>query len=451
MDFEVLIAGAGPAGCLAARELARRGFRVGLFDPGTREDLGKPIIVEVDLDFFSRAGVSPPSEPEIPYHPRCTRIFSARGREAFRFTGRHPPALWLDRFARRLLGEAERAGARFFGGYRARETVRKGNRVSGAILDHQGRREEVRARLVIDATGFEASLVRTLDPEAGIPFRDDPRDCVLAANYLHGIDAVQAAEAVREGRQQTEETWVWLGTSGSYSTLFSHLSLSRNRAYLLAGQKADFAGPPVGEAVQAFQQRQGYFRERISGGTGRIRISRPLDRLAADGFLAIGEAASLVIPINGSGVGTALLSADLAARVSARALRDGEPTTASLWSFAAGFMRSQGADLAACDAIRLVTESMSSDQFAAMLEGGLSGSDDIRNLNRGQPFSFSPFSLPRRLRAMAKNPGLIAPLGRMGASALQVRALYRKYPETYDPATLAAWREKARRLFPRRG
>ncbi len=447
MDFDAIVIGAGPAGCIAARDLARKGLQVGLFESAPREKLGRPIIVEVERAIFRHVDLMPPAGDEIPYHPRCIRFISPRGREAFILRGAPCTSLFLDRFARRLLEEAEAAGVRFFGGYRAKRAVIDGGRVCGAVFAHRRRREEVRARLSIDATGFEAALARTLDPDLGLVMRDDPRDVVVAANFYHRIDPDKAVRAVHSGLHGDDEIRARVGTFGSYSTKFSYLSLHRQRAYILIGHKADFAGPPLQELIDDFRSRQGYYGKRLHGGEGPIRIARTLDSLVCDGFMVVGEAASMVIPVNGSGVASALLAGHMAARAAAKALRNGRPTTEALWPYAARYHRGRGSVLAVFDAVRHMTEALSPDQIADMMESGFSGPDDILRASSPRPFSFSPPSLVHRVRGLVRHPTLIRPILKTAKAALAIGRHYQRYPEQYDWAEFEAWAEKSRRIF----
>jgi len=450
-DFDVLVAGAGPSGCLAARDLGLQGFRVGLLDRSPRQTLGTPVVVEVEQDIFQRVGLRPPAEREIPYHARTARVFSSRNVEAYAVDAMPTVALRLDGFSRRLLREAEQASVSFLGAHTVDRLLWDGGRVCGAVVRHEDQPREIRARLVLDATGFQAALVRALDPALGFGFEASAGDVVRAANALHRIDPEAARRAVRAGLHADEELRIRLGTLGAYSTEFSFLSIRNNRAYILIGHKDAYDAPPMAELMRAFTRSQGYYRKRLHGGESRIRIANILDRLVCDGFMVLGEAACMVIPINGSGVSSGLLAAHLAARTAGEALRcgNGTPGTASLWPYAARYQRSRGAILASYSAIRLMTESLGEHRVDAMLESGLSRAEDLINANVPRLFALSPASVAGRLKALIRHPGMIPPVVR-GVTAMQaLHRHYLRYPERFDPASFQRWRERRIRIYSR--
>jgi flavin-dependent dehydrogenase len=59
----------------------------------------------------------------------------------------------------------------------------------------------------------------------------------------------------------------------------------------------------------------------------------------ADNILVAGEAAGLVNPLNGEGIGTAVLSGELAARHAVAALQQSEFTAGYLWGYARDLRR----------------------------------------------------------------------------------------------------------------
>jgi flavin-dependent dehydrogenase len=448
MDFDAIVVGAGPAGCLAARDLAHGGWKVGLFDAAPRERIGRPLSVEVESSVFRRVALTPPQREEIPYQPRRVQVFTGRHRPAFVVRRDLPTvALYLDQFVAKLLAEAERGGVQLFDEHEASRAMVSAQRVTGAVFRHRDAAQEVSARLVIDATGFGAEVVRRLDPVLGMRFEHDSRDVVLAANCLHDVDPDEAAEAVAAGLHGDEEVWATLGPFGAFSTEYSYLSIRKRLAYVLIGTKADFEGPPLHSLVASFRRRQGYFAECVYGGEGRIRVCRSLDRLVTSGFMVIGEAACTVHPLLGSGVTSALLSGHLAAIVANQALANPAPTTSDLWRYAARYQRGRGAVLASFDAARRVFESLSEADLAALLASGVVGPQDYVAVQSARRFSLAPTAVLRRTVGLARRPRLLPSVARLAAVANAVYRHYRRYPETFDAKQFASWRQTSQRLF----
>jgi len=354
-------------------------------------------------------------------------------------------SLYLDRFSRKLAGLAEAAGARVHFGWKATAPLVEGTAVVGATFDTPEGSRDLHARIVVDATGFAAALLRGLPPELGLDGPDDPRDEVVAATRLHRIDAARAEAAVSEGLQGDEEIWASVGGIGNYSTEFRHLSLRHERAYVLVGVKADRA-PEIPGALAVHLERLGGVGAPLHAGGGRIRVRHARHRLVADGFLLAGESACMVIPMNGSGVASGLTAATSAAKVMDDALRAADTSTAALWPYAAAWQRGRGAALAAMDRMRLGMEALP-EGLAAALFDGFSGPEDAVATNAGALPGVSARGLLRRGRALTRHPRLVAPMARIGVGSATVLAHHRRFPETWDAERFEAWSERSRRLL----
>ena len=446
MDFDVIIAGAGPTGCVIARDLARAGWRVALCDAARRERLGRQVIIEVEDAAFARAGLSLPGGDEVPYHGRCARMLTASGREAFVVQQGVPAtSVYLDRFARKLADGAEQTGAVVLDGWTATRPLVAGGAVVGVRFETPEGSAEPRARVVVDATGFDAALLTGLDPDLGMEVHDDPRDEVVAATRQHRLDPIRAAAALRDGHQGDEEIWATLGRLGPYSTEFRHLSMRRGLGYVLVGLKADQARE-IPAALAEHVERIGGVGPPLHAGGGRIRVRHARHRLVADGFLLAGESARMVIPMNGSGVASGLMAATCSARVIDAALRVGDVSTAALWPYAAGWQRGRGATLAGLDRVRIGYEALPARRAEGLFDG-FSGPEDAVASNAGELPPIRLRTLARRGRGLARHPRLFAPMARIGVATAAVLAHHRRFPRRWDAAAFAAWSRRSRRLL----
>jgi len=448
LDFDVVVVGAGPGGCVAARDLTKAGFKVALFDSDTRETLGKSILLDAEKLMFDVVNVPRPSPDEIPYHQVATRFFSGRGKELFLITDAHPSyASHLDKVVRRMLAETEKSGVQFFGSHRALKAVISGGKVRGVVFQNGDKEQEVRAKLVIDATGFNAALVRKLPPEMGIEFEEKPGDIVVAENHLCETMPGKAEEAVKNNLHRDEEVWNKLGAFGCYSTQYSHLSLKNRRAYILVGRKAEYGKPTPAEIIEQYKQKQGYFGKTLVAGKGNIRIRHSLDQLVADGFMVIGEAACMVIPAHGSGFSSAQYAGHLAAKAATTALKNNDASTAALWPYAREYQSGRGAILASYAVVRLVVDGLVPDQMANMMESGIMSKADVYSAFVPAIAKISPGTIPARIIGMARHRDLIKPIIKLARNTVAVTKLYPQYPATFDPAAFNAWKAKAKAIF----
>ena len=76
---DLVVVGAGCAGCVAARRTAERGFKVLLLDRSPRAELGHPWVNGVERTVFGRLGIAAPSGEETMPSPLVSRLLSPSG------------------------------------------------------------------------------------------------------------------------------------------------------------------------------------------------------------------------------------------------------------------------------------------------------------------------------------------------------------------------------------
>jgi flavin-dependent dehydrogenase len=451
-DFDVIIAGAGPGGCLAALRLAQNGFSVGLFDSESEDKVGKKIVLAVEKDIFKTVGLAYPKGDMLAYEHERERIFSPNGRECFQIECKDypmPVAIHLDRFTKAIFAQALDSGVEFYAGYRAVAPLCSANRVYGARFESAHGTADVKARLVIDATGYSAALARNLPAAFDMRFKESSSDIVSAANRFYTIDYDMAASAAEKGLQGAEELWNRMGKLGVYSTFLTCLSLRNGEAYILTGCKKSFETPDISAraAADSFMEEQGYYNEKISSAESMIRISNSLDAPVADGFMAIGEAACQTVTIHASGVASSLYAGHLAARTAANALNAGDMSVRALWPYAAAYQTTRGAIISGLEVTRQTVDRLSVEDVNILIESGIMHKEDyIGGVLVNEP-AITAASIPDRMDGFLKHPAYITVLLKMGLTAQKVSKHYKKYPDRYDLQAFSEWRDEKDKLF----
>jgi flavin-dependent dehydrogenase len=201
------------------------------------------------------------------------------------------------------------------------DILRTNGRVTGVVCRAGGREREIRARVVVGADGFDSVVARRL----GFYRHDSSRWFVATRGYYRGLDVAPRTVEVHFVRD-TLPGFLWIFPTGdgmaNVGLGLVHRDLKRRRVRLR----------DVHEAVlQSPRFRDRFARaERVGNVHGwNLPTPDPRRTLAGDGFLLVGDAAGLVDPFSGEGIGNALASARVAGDVIAQSIRDGEPDCAT--------------------------------------------------------------------------------------------------------------------------
>lgn len=159
MDAEVVIIGAGPAGSLAARQLARKGHSVFLLEE--HAEVGRPVHCAglIGIEGLRNNGISP--RPEVVIQRVRQSIFHAPSGAQLHLAKAEPHAFVLhrDRLDSQLAQEAEAAGAKLHLGTRVTQVRRErdGMRLN---IENKGQAAELRTQFVVNAEGINAQLMK---------------------------------------------------------------------------------------------------------------------------------------------------------------------------------------------------------------------------------------------------------------------------------------------------
>jgi flavin-dependent dehydrogenase len=307
---DVLVAGAGPGGSATAALLAGAGWSVLAVDRAEfpRDKACSEYMSPETVRILSRLGVTEALEragavPLEGLRVTAPRGASAQGRFAlashppFRPTGLSVSRRILDH---ELVKAARRAGATVLERSYVEELLYEGGAVSGAVvLDRDGARHAIRARLTVGADGLRSIVARRL----GRRMHGRPRRMAFVAHAtgVQGLGGLAELHFRRKG-------YVGLNPIGDGQTNIG-LVVPAERAVSARGDVAGFFHQTLAEFPEV--------NERVAGGTveGSILATGPFAawsrRVVAPGALLVGDAADFFDPFTGDGIYSALRGAEL--------------------------------------------------------------------------------------------------------------------------------------------
>jgi flavin-dependent dehydrogenase len=293
VEFDVAVAGGGPAGAVVALCLARRGWRVALLEATAFDGdrYGETLPPEIN-PALRRLGLWEPFQALSPLEaPGIVSVWGdPRPHEQDFIANAHGPGWHIDRnrFDRMLCEEARKAGAQTFLSCRVHACTWK----DGAW--HLG---ELRARVMVDAAGRNGLR---LDGDGGREHED-----VLLAIASRIVYDGASPHDLRTCIETTRAGWWYtapLPQGDAILMFFTDREVYRREGVSLAEQLAD--APLTSRRMQ-------------SGRIARSQIvyapSSCRRMLFGDGWVAAGDSASCYDPLSGRGIFKALDQGETAA------------------------------------------------------------------------------------------------------------------------------------------
>jgi flavin-dependent dehydrogenase len=345
-DVDVIVIGGGPAGATASTLIAKQGHRVELFEREhfPRFHIGESLIPETYW-VLERLGMLEKMKQSHFAKKFSVQFMNHEGRlsEPFYFMDNKPHEcsqtwqVYRQEFDHMMLKNAAEHGVRVHEGTRVLEVLFDGDRAVGVrVANEQGQRE-VRAQVVVDASGQSGIIMSRLG------LREWDPDLKKAALWTYWEGAYRD-EGRDEGATlvlQTEgkKGWFWyiplhnnivsIGVVADHDYLFNPRGIIKDHEKIYFEQVARCPGlqPRLENAkrVAPFRVQKEY--------TYRSR------QLSGDGWVLVGDAFGFLDPLYSSGVLLALRSGSVAADAIVEGLAKGDTSAAQLGKWGPDFIR----------------------------------------------------------------------------------------------------------------
>lgn len=441
--FDVVVVGAGTAGCLAAKTAAEAGLKVCLVERKRREEIGEKICGDaLGEHHLVSIGLEKPHGEELEKRIEGIKIFSPDLETVFTIAHEDFVGYLLNRrlFGQWLLRKAVDAGAELLDLTQCLEPMFEKGFVCGVLAKkmRSGGSIRLRGRVVVDASGFVGVVRRRLPSEFGID------------NEVANEDVEACYREIRQLKQETADTKhceIYLNqkvTPGGYTWIFPK-SAARVNAGLGICMHGDFPHPKGQFYKYVLTKPLFEGSLLLTGGAWYDPTRRPLDNMVGNGVAVVGDAACMVNPIHGGGIGPSMIGGWLIGSIVVEALERGNASQKALWPLNLRYNEMYGAKQARLDVFRMLLLASRDEDLNYGMNHKLLKEEDVLKAGLGDEFRLHITETARRVFVGLKRLSFLNRLRLTVGLMKQVRAHYKNYPES--PDGFEKWRLQTEGLF----
>jgi len=441
--FDVIVVGAGTGGCMTVQTVAKKGLEVCLIDRKPKEDVGEKVCGDaIGKHHFDELKLECPKGEELKRRVEGIKIFSPDMKTIFRIRVERFDGFIIDRrlFGQRLLNNAIDAGATFLGSTQALQPVIENGYVTGVwTMDQKtGKEHPLYSKVVVDATGYPATLRSSIPSEFGLETDVGKEDVVICYREILEL---------KDQISEPDYCEIYLNQMlfpGGYAWIFPEDGTKVNVGLGVA-MLGKFPNPKKQLYEKVLSQPLFTKSSIVKGGGGHVPTRRPLDCMTGNGIIIVGDAACQVNPIHGGGMGPSMMGGILAGESIVEAIEKGDVSREGLWHYNTKYMQLYGAKQAGLDVFRLLLQELGDDDINWGMKYELITEEDIFKTSMGEDVRLNITEKTHRIFRGIKKLSLLKKLRDRVHLLRNVKAHYRNYPDS--PKDFDAWKKKAHELM----
>ncbi|MHA1311926.1 MAG: geranylgeranyl reductase family protein [Candidatus Helarchaeota archaeon] len=440
--YDIIVAGSGPGGCIFARRASELGLKILLLDVKERGNVGNKICGDaIDKQEFQHLNIREPSGDEKENDIFGARLYAPNPKIYMDLTTKDNYGFIINRlkFGQRILNEAIDSGAEFREKTMVIKPLYRNGIVSGVFVKNKdGINETIESRIVVDATGM-ASIIRKQLNSSYIETKLDNKDQIVCYREILQVDNYK------------------------YKENFIHIFLSKNMApggyWWYFPKRNNIINIGVGVYKDPNYKVKMYYNnfikkmagkviKTIHSGGGVVPVRRPIWSLVDDGIMLVGDSASVVNPLHGGGIASAMRSGYYSAEVAAQAIENDDVSKSGLWDYNRRYLTEQGSEYACLDIFRIALQNFSENELNFGLKQKLFTEQDVMNFSSGKKINIglNINTLGKIIRGILM-PDLLLTLYYLNSQVEKIKNLYKNYPETSDPRIFELWKKKVLKIY----
>ncbi len=381
-NYDVIVAGGGIAGALAAATAAKSGAKTLMIDRNDYSEAGKKTnwgwvcgdaVAKSHTDFITEKIGLRFAEPEIDLKVDGVYALSPDLEHKFVFEGE---GYTLDRpkIAKKLVTYAINAGAEYLSKFEVEGPLLEGDTVVGIFgRNEKKEQEKIKAKIVIDALGIASMLRRRLPQNDYIEQAVSTDDIESTGRYIYRFES--KAEDLRY--YDPKNALIHLNQQmapGGYGWVFPKRNGRMNVGLGVEKKSLDIRNAKMNKKDTLHTLIDEYVKwnpvigsteidttDNNGKGYWSVAVRRQFDSLVYPGYMGAGDSMVMPNPISAGGIGPAMVSGVLAGEAAAEAIAEKNLGMDSLWRYNVRYNALYGNKTAGLEVFRVYLQSLNND------------------------------------------------------------------------------------------
>ncbi|MCK5372872.1 MAG: NAD(P)/FAD-dependent oxidoreductase [Candidatus Aenigmarchaeota archaeon] len=443
-EYDIIIVGAGTAGCACAIRAAKKGLNVAIIEQKEKENIGDKVCGDL-IDYRMIDWINKYLKLKYPkkgtINKRMNRMETySPDKKAILKTEFNCAMINRHKFGQALIDDVIKVGCKLYDSSICKEPVIKDNFISGIKIKDakRGSVSTLRSKIVVDASGAVPALRKKIKlKDSCFESKIDKKDEAFSYREIRKL-----AKPVKD----SETTKIFISSKYADGGYYWYFPAKDDVMNIGIGVGRHLNTSSMKENLLKIVADDPIFNDSkvIHAGGGILPTRKHLDCLVANGFMCAGDSASQINPMSGGGIAQSMMGGYMCANVAAEAIKNGDVSERGLWQVNILYADSTGIEdkgynsctfdggsQAASDLLKIFTQNQSDKSLNFAMKNFIESSI-LSKMSIGDT---STISFSKKIKIIAKsitNLPLLMKFNRILYLMGKIKSLYKIYPETPD-------------------